>query len=358
VAVYKIADGGAKKELVAEFGTNGHEWSGDVAYTKYYKSENGEKKDITEAEYNALCERYGKYLDAKVTKERSGLEFTSLYTENELVQAVYRLVLRDYILVRDADTKEDSPLSAYKINNKPLSEIDGATYSYVDLDGDSIFELVIDCGEALVLRATKEAVYVYPFVTHKMRDLETDGSYYHSNTENGFEYGESKLYIEGDELKTKEIWRIVGDGERYAERGEAFYYIEGREVARNELLRYYNNIRGKFENTEKIPLVFVNKLPISSESAWKTASEHFGVKDGAQDGAAGTLMTHRIVLLSKPTPDKAYYHFGYVIESKGSSFLGADALPAQEVRIYKEAYVDALTGNCFDVNKYDPDGKG
>ena len=49
-AIYKIGDGGKKLELIVEYGTNGHKWVEDVAYTVYYKLIDGEKTVITEDE--------------------------------------------------------------------------------------------------------------------------------------------------------------------------------------------------------------------------------------------------------------------------------------------------------------------
>ncbi len=88
IAVYKIADGGASMELIAEFGTNGFEWVGDTGNDLYYKLVNGEKVSISENEYSSLCEQYGEYSGsvgaAEATKEHSGLVFIPLYTEEEI----------------------------------------------------------------------------------------------------------------------------------------------------------------------------------------------------------------------------------------------------------------------------------
>jgi hypothetical protein len=44
------------------------------------------------------------------------------------------------------------------------------------------------------------------------------------------------MYFEGTELKTKEVWSIVKDGEPDAE-----YYIEGKQVTREEILKYFED---------------------------------------------------------------------------------------------------------------------
>ena len=89
-AVYRIvnAKGGPSMELIAEFGTNGHEWLDGVAVQKYYKLVGGERVDITKAEHDALAEQYGTYLSAAAgaakTKNESGLVFTPLFTQADI----------------------------------------------------------------------------------------------------------------------------------------------------------------------------------------------------------------------------------------------------------------------------------
>ncbi len=89
-AVYKLvsAKGGPTLELVAEFGTNGHEWIDGEDVTQYYKIVNGEWVDITKDEHDALEEQYGEYLSvedgAERTKNESGLVFTALFTQADI----------------------------------------------------------------------------------------------------------------------------------------------------------------------------------------------------------------------------------------------------------------------------------
>ncbi len=238
-AIYKIADGGESLELISEFGTNGHEWVDDVAYTKYYKVVGSEKVSIIESEYNALVEQYGKYLgsvaSAETTKEYSGLTFTSLYTEAEIAMEMYEAVLKNEVKVYETDIEEYNYLKDCKTpyNRIPLCELESLRYVYMDVDGDSINELVIDCGYTLILRYYEGTVYLYGFTFRSLYYLKTDGSYYWNNTGSDFEYGEKQLAFDGAELKPKEIWRIVNDGEPNAE-----YYIDGKQVTQEEVLKY------------------------------------------------------------------------------------------------------------------------
>ena len=93
-------------------------------------------------------------------------------------------------------------------------------------------ELVIDCGDTLILRYYEGIVYLYSFTFRQLSHLYIDGSYSWNHTGENFEYGGSRIYFEGTELKTNELYRIVNDGEPNAE-----YYMEGKQVTKKELLK-------------------------------------------------------------------------------------------------------------------------
>ena len=124
----------------------------------------------------------------------------------------------------------------------PLAACENLSYMYVDMDGDSYDELVIDCGDTMLLRYFEGKVYLYRFSFRTLYNLMSDGSYSWNNG-GALNYGEDRMYFEGTELKTKEVWSIVKDGEPDAE-----YYIEGKRVTREEILKYFeNNTKTKVE---------------------------------------------------------------------------------------------------------------
>lgn len=241
-SIYKIADGGASMELIAEFGTNGVEWVGDTARTKYYKLVNGEKVDITEAELDALSIQYGDYLDheecAEATEKYSGLKFTPMYTEAEIAMEMYEAVLKNEIKVYETHEKEYIYLKDCETpyDRIPLCAYESLRYVYMDVDGDLINELVIYKGDTLILRYYEGCVYVYPFTFRSMYRLNIDGSYNWNQMGPDFQYGETQLAFDGAKRKDKELWHIVNDGEVNAE-----YYIDGKQVTREELLKYFED---------------------------------------------------------------------------------------------------------------------
>ena len=155
-----------------------------------------------------------------------------------------RIGIEEYSYLKDCKTP---------YNRIPLCELENMGYVYMDVDGDSINELVIDCGDTLILRYYEGCIYVYPFIFRNMYQLNTDVSYSWNHTGQNFEYGENQLAFDGAELKTKELWRIVNDGEPNAE-----YYIDGKQVTHEELLKY-------FEDNPKTKVEFL-PLEVSWES--------------------------------------------------------------------------------------------
>lgn len=82
-AVYKIANGGEKLELIVEYGTLGYESVDGVDTQRYYKLQDELAMDITKEEYDALVTQW-QYLGGSgeaVTKEHSGLTFTPLFDQ-------------------------------------------------------------------------------------------------------------------------------------------------------------------------------------------------------------------------------------------------------------------------------------
>ena len=156
-------------------------------------------------------------------------------SEAERAMEMYEAVLKNEIKVYETDIEEYNYLKDCKTpyNRIPLCELERLRYAYMDVDGDSVKELVIDCGDTLILRYYEGTVYVYPFTFRNMYQLNTDGSYNWNHTGQDFEYGENQLVFDGAELKPKEIWSIVNDGEPNAE-----YYIGDKQVSQEEILKY------------------------------------------------------------------------------------------------------------------------
>lgn len=330
-AIYKIADGGKELELIVEYGTNGHEWIEDVAYTIYYKLVNGEKKTITEAEYQALNEQYGKYLGsvagAEATKKHSGLTFIFLYTEAEIAMEMYKAFLRNEISTDGLYLKnfrED-----YLMNY--LWERNGSVhYAYADMDGDGQVELLVSGIDTFVFSYSHESNEVTYISTHNFREMNrvyADGSY--SWTWGGG--GDGVTY--GVKKNGKDIWRIENDGG-----ANPLYYIGDTAVTEEELLKYIE----ENPTPEEVKFTAIsgegwNKV-IDEECAEERASEYWNIKDGDINEQTGKEYS---IYVSGMAEEKYYVrlHSGYYYE------------PDIDV-----IYVDAITGKI--LTDFLPDGKG
>ena len=259
--VYRIADGGGSLEMIVEYGLNGHVWIGDVAVTKYYKLVNGEEVAITEEEYEELDKQYGTYQGlyegASSTKECSGLQFTPAFTEEEIAQQTYDAVLCNQMKVYDKlrGIYEYLQNCTTPYMQTPLYAIKNSLrYAYQDLDGDGIDELIIDCGDTIILRYYKGVVYLYDFTFRNLYDLNTDGTYSWNHTGQNFEYGMSQITFEGSKLVSKTLYRVVENTE---------FYIGEERVSENTLQDYINA-------NPKTQVVF---KPLTIASEWDSSNQ-------------------------------------------------------------------------------------
>ena len=150
----------------------------------------------------------------------------------------------------------------------PLSEIKDTGFAFVDMNGDTVDELVIDCGELIVLHASNSWIYFHPFSIDQAYTLNTDGSFAWKNTGDSFEYGESRItsFSHGGHYITEVLWKVVNDGEPNAE-----YYIGDKQVTKEELQNY-------FEQNKKAPVEF-----LSLDELWGNAMSPIEATDTGKE---------------------------------------------------------------------------
>ena len=217
------------------------------------------------------------------------------------------------------------------VSQTPLCECERLGHAYVDLDGDSVNELVIDCGSILILRYYEGCVYLYEFTFRQLYNLNTDGSYNWNHNGADFEYGENRIYFEGAELKTRELYRIVNNAE---------YYVEGKQVTEEELQKYIeDNPKTK---TEFLPLEVSWQKEITPEEALQIASEYWGIKDGFTDYGAGSMWIYRIIMFDYRG---GYYHIGLQVDHYGRDESDLRKYLSSRVEY---VFVDSMTGECND----------
>ena len=260
-------------------------------------------------------------------------------SESEIAMRMYEAALKNEIKVYETDIEEWNYLKDCKTpyDRIPLCRTERMGYVYMDFDGDLINELVIDCGDTLILRYYEGIVYVYPFTFGNMQ-LNTDGSYGWYHIEQNFDYGENQLAFDGAELKTRELWRIVNDGEPNAE-----YYIGEKQVTHDEILKHFED-----HPKTRVEFSFLEvswQKNITREEALQIASEHWGIEDGFTDYGAGSMWICHILILDDPSSARGYYHIGLQIDHYGRD--------QNDLRILLESklehlFVYSVTGECQD----------
>lgn len=237
-AVYRIVPGGASLELIVEFGVSGFVWENDVAVSQYYKLDGELATDITKEEYDALCKEWrccDLPTDVEQTHNCAALTFTPLFTENEIAMEAYQNVLQVNTMVYDTDSRSHMFLGDFQLPylDVTIGELDSLQHAYVDIDGDSADELIIDCGDTVILRHYEGTVYLYAFPFRNLYDLNTDGSYAWTQTGDGLSYGQNQLVFDSVTAVHKQLWKIVNDGEPHAE-----YYVGEQQVTKQQLDEY------------------------------------------------------------------------------------------------------------------------
>lgn len=341
---YRVSEDGKSLETIADYGLT--LYAGGI--TKYYSSVSGEDVEITKAEYNALEAQYSKYLGKysgnEVTRDYSGLKFVPLFSEAELIEEIYKSVLENKTKVYDVATEEYKFLKRCKdpYGKTYLSDVPDLKYAFVDFDGDGIGEPVIDCGGMIVLRYYNRRVYAYSLAFRHAYDLKTDGSFDWNHNGERFEYGSNQIYFEGEELKIKELWRIVDDGQPNAE-----YYIDGKRVSHEEILEYFE--RNPKTNVDYSPIDKTWYDRISLEESYEIAKDHLGFRD-EPDGALGTTIVPKLIEIDMPDDESVYYHFLWINEYYDHSMPGWENSAPYNMEVHKEVLVDVTTGECIVLN--------
>ena len=126
------------------------------------------------------------------------------------------------------------------------------------MDGDGIDELIINCGDTIILRYYQGVVYLYDFTFRNLYYLNTDGTYTWNDTGKNFEYGMNQLTFEGSKLVSKSLYRVVENTE---------FYIGEESVSKNALQDYINA-------NPKTQVIFE---PLTIAAEWDTPSQpNFG----------------------------------------------------------------------------------
>ena len=348
--VYRLCEGGDAPELITEFGTELTVTDGNSVST-YYNTVNGAVTPITKSEYDALLAQLPHFSTA-LTRDEAKLIFHPLRSHARvnlsLLDKTFRDVLESKIPIHDVYLHElrDPYLST------SLREMDELQYAVIDVDGTAMLAVDVSFGTFLIYPHEGKLYYeAYSFNT--LYYLTSDGRYSFSYG-GANHYGERKLYLENGKLQSKELWKILNDGEPNAE-----YYLDGKQVTRDELTGYLATLPADGDATF-LPVRLSWQYPISARKAITLANTYWSYPDGRSEGACGTTIVFHVMFDQGPKPDFPYY----TIRLERHCYSHAEVTEESpshttcEIDLCKTLLVNVYTGECIELQPLPPeDGK-
>lgn len=277
----------------------------------------------------------------------NGDNVTMPISETEKAMQMYEAAIRGEICVTDKDLGEIKLEDCrFSSNDLSLGECEILSKAILDMDSDGINEYVIQSPDKdyIVLHYYGGKVFSYCFDKNNFYNLNADGSFYWSDSyeSENWTHGLNQITFDGSSLSIKEIYRIkhITPFDFYE---NLEFYVDGKHIKREEFLDYHKSeILVIFS-----PLDISCEHPISSEKACEIASNYWGIESGMSEGAAGTRILHKIVILEKPNSDTQGYRISWQWEGYRNHVPDSPySLPPENVTIHKELFVDAITGEC------------
>ena len=274
-------------------------------------------------------------------------------TEAEIAMQMYEAAIQDEICVVDERLGEIKLKACrFPSDSIQLGECEILGKAILDMDGDGINEYVIqsEAKDHIVLRYHHGKVYSYCFDSSHFYNLNTDGSFYWSDSyeSENWSRGLGRMAFDGSSLSIKEIYRIKHKNPLNFYENQEFY-VDGKQITSGEFSDYYRSNHKKAATFT--PLDISCAYPISSERACELASDYWGFESGMSEGAAGTRIVHRIVITEKPNGDTLRYRICWQMEGYSNHVPdGYYSLPPKSVITHQELFVDAITGACWEEN--------
>lgn len=210
--VYEIAQGGARLNLIVEYGQNA---------AGYFQAFGEKEKPISIYEFIELKDQYGDYHNpqeaAEINREKSGLNNYRLHSiySREFFDAMYRSVLNGEDMVLVEKTGGYVFLKDYLLSDGiSLAKCETLRYISYDIDDNDIEDVVIDCGsDKLCLTYTSGKVVLK---TLSNEEWETIPDYYSDEfCTLGAPWRERVMSPQEIEAIASSIWGVydgVGDG--------------------------------------------------------------------------------------------------------------------------------------------------
>ena len=242
-------------------------------------------------------------------------------------------------------------------DNLRIEECEILNKVILDMDSDGINEYVIQSPtkDHIVLHYYNGKVYSYSFDNSNFYNLNTDGSFYwiDSYETTNCTRGLNQIEFDGSSLRIKEIYKIKQTS--IYDYLACEYYVDGKQITSADFSN--SDIHKHKIGVTFTPLDISCDYPITSEKAYELASNYWEIENGMNEGAAGSRILYTIVILEKPDSDTPSYRICLQTEEYRNHVPDWwYSLPPVNVKLDKEIYVDAITGECREYVELDSRG--
>lgn len=378
-AVYEIAPGGKKLNLLAEYGQD--------AVWGYFEKINGERKKISYSQFDELNKEYGKYRDpseaAEMTRDESGLKASPLYSQwnKKIPETMYRSFLNGDKQVLVQKTGEMVYLKDYVPvgGEVSLAKCETLRYIYYDVDENDVIDVAIDCGSEKLYLTYQDGtvildslsvdiwkaiergdlVYVYDICTlgasWRERVMSPQEIEAIASSVFGIEDGEST-----GACGTLIVYRLLvsdepdEDGYYLVTLREEHYHRCEFECCPDDGSEYHlTSFRDSYymlvhERTGEV----LENARVSLVGAQKIASAYWGIEDGNVIYGSNKTFVVRIIVKDLPSFNNAFYRVSLQVEYYQNTAYEAGESP-YEVKTMDSVYIHKLDGSYYsypDVN--------
>lgn len=265
----------------------------------------------------------------------------------EIAMEMYDAAIKGEICVFDERSGEVKLGSLrFSSNGTSLDECKLLTNAILDIDQDGIKEYVIKSPtqEHIILRYSNGKVYSYWLDACDFYSFNTDGTFYWCNSPESsmMTCGLNRIVFDGEAIIIKSIYSL-----KYSENPTKYeYFVGGESVTEHEYDDCRNSLRKEMMEFSQFELTC--SYPITSEQAWNLANAYWDNRDGLKDHAAGTVFTHRIVLIDTPNSDSDYYRVALQVElSSNGGRAGDECMPPYDMQLKDQILVNAFTGDII-----------
>ena len=281
-------------------------------------------------------------------------------SDAEKAMRMYESAIRNDISVFDENLGEIKLKDCrFPSSNARLEECKLLTKAILDMDCDGINEYVIKSSDNdhIILHYYNGKVYSYCFDSDDFCKLRADGAFYWntSSESDRWEGGLNKITFNGETLNINSICSLKYSESsviNYYEADHFDYYINEKAVTSSEYSHFYHLEK----DMAFTPFEPTASYPITAEQAWHSANEYWNNADCSHEGAAGTYVVYKVVLLDTPNSHTNDYRIALNAEFFSNHDIRCDYNPPEKIQTYEQLLINAFTGEIREYAETEVNG--